>query len=768
MLAANIVGLLMKISTLLTIAILTVSGVAVLQSAKSAVFAYKNSQTVQSLRELVELRGLWFEELTSLSLERSYSQVQLSLEPDEDDAVAALRAQQREKSDAKFAEIKSVIASLEDFPMRAEVMGDTDAALQTIHDNHNLIDQLVALPLKDRSMVVGETAIDDIKSQIVEMRGMTVHIVVPNELTSTQALLLMRLQETVFDVREYAGRARSMYAIATLHGRTMTPSELTYVDTNLTRAREAWRGIEHIKETIPIPDAVNARIMETETQFEAYLALLAKLKKEMKAAKRAAVENGDVAEIATTSIIGGEEALDPSLPVTYTISFDDYFKQSGDTLANLSDLIKAVSVSLDEIWQQRDYAQQNNMILNIIALVVTFAIMIATLQQVSAKITRKLKVKLDELAALTAGEIDHTLSQDKRDLDEVKSLTRGLEDLQLQLQSAAGARAELVRQDAAQKHIVDRLSYGLKSLSSGNLATRLDDEFDPKYQSLADDYNAATKSLSDVVSKVIDTSGSVLSGARGINEATVDLSKRTETQGVTLQSAAEALEMLTQSIVGSRNDAETLDTLAGLAQEKGQAMTQTMSQTVAAIEKIKSSSHQIDRIVGVIEDIAFQTNLLALNAGVEATRAGAEGSGFAVIASEVRSLASRSSQSANEIKALISASGVEVAKGVEFVTEAEASVSDISEHIQKITALISRIATNTAAQSEGLTQVNQGVSQLDLVTQTNVAMVEETTAECQSLSLVAQDLSHLVSRFHIDTDAGSMMFDSAPDIAKVA
>ena len=67
--------------------------------------------------------------------------------------------------------------------------------------------------------------------------------------------------------------------------------------------------------------------------------------------------------------------------------------------------------------------------------------------------------------------------------------------------------------------------------------------------------------------------------------------------------------------------------------------------------------------------------------------------------------------------------------------------------------MISRIALAATEQSQGLTKVNDGVSQLDLVTQTNVAMVEETTAECASLSSVAQDLSQLVSHFQIDQSA---------------
>lgn len=733
----------MKISTLLTIALLALGSILAGFVGQSTLVSVQNYNQVQQLRDLVALRGIWFDGLTSLSLERSLSQVQLSIEKGQDGAIAQLRAEQRAHTKAIFDDFGAKMLAGEEFGMRDELYEDMQISLNSINDAHAAIDALMQQDLASRDPVQMVALIDTIKDQIVEMKGMSVHLVMENDFTSTQTNLLSRIEETVFDTREYAGRARSIYAIAVLHGRSLSEKEQLYVKETLHRASEAWAGVEHVTETVEVPGPITEQIAKTEALLaQGYYSLLADLDGQIAAAAPPADATTSAADLST-------------YPVPYSISFDNFFANTSSALAAPSQLIDVTSQELDKIWEDRATNKRNWVIFDLCILLGTLILIGATVWVISRKVTQKLATSLDNLAALTAGTLDMDLTPPAGDLHEMKALAQGLGDLQQQLQRAAQAQADLAKSESAQQHIVTRLSAALTELAAGNLSVRLTDTFDPKYQNLADNFNAASEALARVVAQVVDTASTILSGTRGINEATVELSHRTETQGVTLQNAAAALEQLTRNIVGSQADATELDALASLASEKGTAMTATMSQTVEAIEKIKSSSQQIEQIVGVIEDIAFQTNLLALNAGVEATRAGAEGSGFAVIASEVRSLAERSAQSAQDIKNLIAASGVEVSKGVEFVAEAEASVGDIGAHIKMISSLISRIATAASEQSQGLVKVNDGVSQLDLVTQTNVAMVEETTAECASLASVAQELSQLVARFRVGQSQGA-------------
>ena len=182
-----------------------------------------------------------------------------------------------------------------------------------------------------------------------------------------------------------------------------------------------------------------------------------------------------------------------------------------------------------------------------------------------------------------------------------------------------------------------------------------------------------------------------------------------------------------------------------------------MRDAVGAMAEIEASSSQVGTIIGVIDEIAFQTNLLALNAGVEAARAGEAGRGFAVVAQEVRSLAQRSAEAAREIKALISTSGQQVARGVRLVTETGQALDGIVDKVADIDTLLVAISRSTQEQAQGLHQVSTAINHMDHVTQQNAAMVEETTAAAANMETETRNLATLVGHFQISrADQGDM------------
>lgn len=306
--------------------------------------------------------------------------------------------------------------------------------------------------------------------------------------------------------------------------------------------------------------------------------------------------------------------------------------------------------------------------------------------------------------------------------------------------------AEKVAQEEA---ISASIGVGLRALANGDLSHRVETELNGPLAKLKDDFNQAIPKLQSTLVAVVGSIDTIATGAREIESASDDLSRRTENQAASLEQTAAAFEEITATLKTTAQNAGRASSVVGKTRIAAQSSGEIVESTISAMSEIEQSSRKINDIIGVIDEIAFQTNLLALNAGVEAARAGDAGKGFAVVASEVRALAQRSSQAAKEIKTLIGASSDHVGAGVKFVGQSGEALKEIVSEIVEISSLVSEIAEATRQQSLGIEEINAAMSQMDQVTQQNAAMVEESTAASHQLAGEAQRLSALMEAFHI-------------------
>jgi len=253
--------------------------------------------------------------------------------------------------------------------------------------------------------------------------------------------------------------------------------------------------------------------------------------------------------------------------------------------------------------------------------------------------------------------------------------------------------------------------------------------------------------LAHTVSAVRLSSSGVATASAEIAQGNHDLSSRTESQASTLEQTAASMEELSATVRQNADSAHNASQLALQASAVAVQGGEVMGQMIGTMKGINDSSRKISEIIGVIDAIAFQTNILALNAAVEAARAGTEGRGFGVVASEVRSLAGRSASAAKEIKTLIAASEAQVEKGSDLVGRAGITMTEVVTAIQNVSGIVAAISAASNEQAQGVAQVGEAVAHMDQVTQQNAALVEQMAAAASSLQQQANELVQTMSVF---------------------
>jgi methyl-accepting chemotaxis protein len=347
-------------------------------------------------------------------------------------------------------------------------------------------------------------------------------------------------------------------------------------------------------------------------------------------------------------------------------------------------------------------------------------------------ITDELKVQ-DEVNRLVDAAADGDLSR-RVNLADKQGFMRHLgEGMNRLLDNVAGAMNELARV--------------LESLARGDLTATMAGEHRGTYLKIRNDINATVEKLTEVASRIKDSSALVHTASGEIAAGNTDLSQRTEEQASSLEETASSMEELTSTVKQNADNARQANQLATDAKTHADEGAEVVTNAIGAMEEIARSSRKIADIIGVIDEIAFQTNLLALNAAVEAARAGEQGRGFAVVATEVRNLAQRSAQAAKEIKALIGNSVEQVHKGEELVEQSGIALAEIKGAVNKVVDIVAEIAAASQEQSSGIEQVNKAVMQMDEMTQQNAALVEQSAAASKSMEEQARHLADVVGFF---------------------
>ncbi len=253
-----------------------------------------------------------------------------------------------------------------------------------------------------------------------------------------------------------------------------------------------------------------------------------------------------------------------------------------------------------------------------------------------------------------------------------------------------------------------------------------------------------TRRLTEVIDALGDSASQVNLAAGQISGSSKALAEGATEQAASLEETSSALEEMASM---TRQNADNATRTNATTQNNNKLIahgSESVKNMSVAMTEIDESAEQISRIIKTIEDIAFQTNLLALNAAVEAARAGEAGKGFAVVADEVRNLASRSAQAAQETTQLIERTIARVKNGAEIARELDSGFQEIEVGSRTVSANIDEITSATNEQAQGVDQLNNAMAQMDKVTQQNAAASEESASAATELSSQAAVLNTMV------------------------
>jgi methyl-accepting chemotaxis protein len=322
-----------------------------------------------------------------------------------------------------------------------------------------------------------------------------------------------------------------------------------------------------------------------------------------------------------------------------------------------------------------------------------------------------------------------------------------------------------------------KISRSLKIISNGDLTHVAESDSSVEFDKLATNLNTVTKSLHQVVSQILVQEKQLESA----NKISVEVGKKTleqvalQTQQVRQTSSnTEQVRQTSENNVRQINQGmQSLEVVKQQSQKMGETVEQTSKQlttqaaqanaSVDIISRLEANTVNIGGILDVIKTIAQQTNLLALNAAIEAARAGEAGRGFAVVADEVRTLATRTQNSTEEIEDMINAlqddaqhavdaigQGREQAvSSVEKISELTSLVKDVLQIVDNLTVANSQIVSDSSHQDALLNDVNMSLSEIVRLAEQSAESTQEANAATNKVDQLMVELKQAVTRFKL-------------------
>ncbi|MDN5073525.1 methyl-accepting chemotaxis protein [Aliarcobacter butzleri] len=218
------------------------------------------------------------------------------------------------------------------------------------------------------------------------------------------------------------------------------------------------------------------------------------------------------------------------------------------------------------------------------------------------------------------------------------------------------------------------------------------------------------------------------------------LAQKTNEQSASLEQTATAVEQISSITRNNTQNAQKMSSLGETVKSAAQTGYNLADKTTFSMDEINEKVSAINEAISIIDQIAFQTNILSLNAAVEAATAGEAGKGFAVVAQEVRNLANKSSEAANEIKVLVESATLKANEGKVIAQEMQDGYKSLHSHITETLSIIEDVSIAAKEQMKGIEQVSDAIVTLNKITKENESETIQITSIAAEVSEMAYEV----------------------------
>ena len=644
---------------------------------------------VSRIGAVAEATAYMFTALHNLRVDRASTSRDLNSEK----PLTAMTPQLKEVRAADLPALKSAVAALGnvDFPERQAAVADLSQRVTKLAAMHEESAAAFLQPKAARRAGFSKEYFDETSALIDTLDKLSARMTRLVKLEDAYVDQLLEIKQLAWVVRNSGGDASVMVSNA-LGGLGLPADPLLKYTANVASVNTAWGVLEGVAAGLPLPPRFAAAVEKAKREFFAadFIALRDKMVK---------------------MLIAGEK------PEMSTLEW------TGLTVPKLGTALAVAEVALDiakdHAAEQRASAMSRLSVeLGLLAFAVAMAL--GLMFVVTRRITRPLDMIQNGMRKLAGGDVTVEVPYAERK-DEIGALAGAMQAFKDSLLDADRLRSE--------QHEIETRAASVRASEMQRLAN----EFQTTVGNIVDAVSAKSGELESAAGMLSRTAESTQSLSGSAASASQEASSN-------VQSVASAAEEMSASV----------NEIAQRVQESSNIAAEAVSQaskTDARIAELSAAASRIGDVVKLITAIAEQTNLLALNATIEAARAGEAGRGFAVVASEVKALATQTAKATDEIGTQISAMQVATNDSVVAIKEIGSTIGRISEIAESIAASVQEQGAATQEISRNVQHAASGTAQVVTnINDVNRGASETGTASAQVLAsaqFLASESGHL-------------------------